>query len=137
MKGSYILVILISEKIDLIVGALGKISFEKGTYVYIGSGMGSNGSTALEGRVNRHIRPSTQKKIHWHIDYLLNHEKSSLNRLFLIPSLKRLECIIAREIVEFSDSFIRDFGSSDCHCKSHLFYFKEFEDFKFKSKLQN
>ena len=128
MKGSYILVILISEKIDLKVGALGKISFEKGTYVYIGSGMGSNGSTALEGRVNRHIRPSTQKKIHWHIDYLLNHEKSSLNRLFLIPSLKRLECIIAREIVEFSDSFIRDFGSSDCHCKSHLFYFKEFED---------
>ena len=131
MKGSYILVIYVSENMELIVGALGKISFEKGFYLYIGSGMGSNGSTALETRVNRHIRPSTEKKIHWHIDYLLDHERSSINRLYLIPSLYRLECIIARGIIVISDNFIRDFGSSDCQCRSHLFYFKHFKDFKF------
>jgi Uri superfamily endonuclease len=125
------LVILISENIELIVGALGRISFEKGYYLYIGSGMGSNGSATLEGRVNRHILPSAKKKRHWHIDYLLDHEKSNIDRLYLIPSRYRLECIIARELTETSDTIIKDFGSSDCHCKSHLFYFKKFQDLTF------
>lgn len=130
MKGSYILVISISENIELSVGALGRIPFEKGFYLYSGSAMGNIGSTALKGRLNRHIRPSTQKKTHWHIDYLLNHEKSCLNRLYIIPSLNRLECIIARELIEISDRTVKDFGSSDCQCRSHLFYFELFEDLK-------
>ncbi|MFX0028254.1 MAG: DUF123 domain-containing protein [Candidatus Hermodarchaeota archaeon] len=130
MKGSYILVISISENIDLIVGALGEIPFEEGFYLYIGSGMGSNGSATLERRVNRHLYPSTEKKIHWHIDYLLNHEKVMIIKLYLIPSFSRLECIIAGELAEFSDGFISNFGSSDCQCQSHLLYFKHFKNFK-------
>lgn len=135
MKGSYILVISILDNIDLIVGALGRISFEKGTYLYIGSGMGGNGSAALERRVNKHLRPSTQKKTHWHIDFILNHERSSLNRIYIIPSLIRLECIIAKELIEISDSSVKDFGSSDCQCRSHMFYFKNFEDLRILNYL--
>ena len=129
MKGSYILVIYISETINLIVGALGDILFEKGFFLYIGSGMGNNGSATLEKRVKRHILPSTEKKIHWHIDYLLNQEKVKIIKLYLIPSFSRLECIIARELTEFSDGFISNFGSSDCQCQSHLLYFKHFKNY--------
>jgi Uri superfamily endonuclease len=130
MKGTYILVVLISENIDIIIGALGRIYFEKGMYLYIGSGMGNNGSASLEGRLNRHFRPSTQKKTFWHIDYLLNHDKSSIQKVYLIPSLNRLECIIARELKQISDNSIRNFGSSDCHCRTHLFHFRKLEDIK-------
>jgi Uri superfamily endonuclease len=125
MKGTYILVILIPENIDITIGALGRISFEKGTYLYVGSGMGTS-SAALEIRVNRHLKLSTQKKAHWHIDYLLNHKGSIISKVFLIPSSNPLECVIAKELNNVSDIIINKFGSSDCKCKSHLFYVKHF-----------
>jgi Uri superfamily endonuclease len=129
MKGSYILVIYIPEKIEILIGSLGKILFHQGFYLYIGSGMGNYGFSSLINRVQRHIQPSDAKKTHWHIDYLLNERSSYITQLFLIPSLERLECIIAKEIEKFAESCIRNFGSSDCHCQSHLFYIEEFKGF--------
>ena len=76
MKGSYILVIYIPEMNEITIGALGNIIFNEGFYLYIGSAMGGYGSATLENRVKRHISPSNNKKTHWHIDYLLNYEKS-------------------------------------------------------------
>lgn len=131
MKGSYILVIHIPEIIELTIGALGNVLFDKGFYLYIGSAMGSYGSITLENRVKRHISPSNNKKTHWHIDYLLNYERSMITQLYLIPSLYPLECIIAKEIMDFSDDYIKDFGSSDCMCNSHLYYFQQFKEFSF------
>ncbi|MFW9866669.1 MAG: DUF123 domain-containing protein, partial [Candidatus Thorarchaeota archaeon] len=49
---------------------------------------------------------------------------------FLIPSINRLECIIAKEVINLADDFIDNFGSSDCSCQSHLFYFQNRENFK-------
>jgi len=129
MKGSYILVIFLSKQVKIEIGALGTISFSKGYYLYVGSAMGNIGSTTLENRVKRHLTDSANKKIHWHIDYLLNDEGFSITKLYIVPSLMRLECVIARDIKEASDSFIKNFGSTDCSCKSHLFYFKEFRKF--------
>ena len=129
MKGSYILVLFLSEKVGIEIGALGALSFPKGYYLYVGSAMGNVGSTTLENRVKRHLTDSANKKIHWHIDYLLNDEHFLISKLYIVPSLMRLECVIARDIKEVSDSFIKDFGSTDCSCKSHLFYFKEFRKF--------
>ncbi|MFX1278824.1 MAG: DUF123 domain-containing protein [Promethearchaeota archaeon] len=129
MKGTYILVISLSEAADINIGNLRIAHFETGFYFYIGSGMGNKGSATLEHRVNRHILPSNKKKIHWHIDYLLNHRLTCIIKIYLIPSTSRLECIIAREIKERSEGFITGFGSSDCQCKSHLFYFRQFKDF--------
>ncbi len=128
MKGSYILVIFLSKQVKVEIGALGALSFSKGYYLYVGSAMGNIGSTTLENRVKRHLTDSANKKIHWHIDYLLN-EGFSITKLYIVPSLMRLECVIARDIKEVSDSYIKNFGSTDCSCKSHLFYFKEFRKF--------
>jgi len=130
MKGSYILVVFIQKNIELIIGVLGKINFYKGFYFYIGSAMGNFRSTNLINRVKRHISPSECKKIHWHIDYLLDSTYTSIFCIFLIPSLQNLECLIANEFLNIADSHISKFGSSDCHCESHLLYFKDFKSLK-------
>ena len=133
MKGSYILVIYIPEKVIIYVGSLGKLTFNQGFYLYIGSAMGNFGSSTLVNRVKRHLQPSENKKTHWHIDYLLNQKRNFISQLYLIPSLERLECIIAKDLLQrHADDHIKDFGSSDCTCQSHLFYFKEFKEFSFK-----
>ncbi len=130
MKGSYILVVQLQKAIELLIGALGKIKFKQGFYFYIGSAMGNSGSTTLINRVKRHLSPSETKKTHWHIDYLLDKKYTSIICVYLIPSLQNLECLIAHEILNRADSFISKFGSSDCHCESHLFYFEDFKELK-------
>lgn len=125
MKGTYILVLHLGEDISIIIGSLGKIHFSEGCYLYVGSAMGEYGSSTLINRVKRHLLPFSGKKAHWHIDHLLNNKNSLINRIFMIPSLRRLECIIACEISEVCDSIIPNFGSSDCNCISHLFFFQD------------
>ncbi|MCP4760768.1 MAG: GIY-YIG nuclease family protein [archaeon] len=132
-KGAYILFIEIPNKnIDVQIGKLGIISFKKGFYCYIGSAMGKNrSSTSLEKRVLRHIKtasklsdndPNKPKK-HWHIDYLLSSDKTSINKVTLIPSSVKEECSLAEQISKTSDGLIKNFGCSDCNCESHLLYF--------------
>ena len=130
MKGSYILVVFVRKNIEINIGALGIVKFEKGCYLYIGSAMGNTGSTTLINRVKRHLSPSELKKKHWHIDYLLNNKYTSIFYIYLIPSLQNLECLIANEFLNVADSHIRKFGSSDCHCESHLLYFEDFKQLK-------
>jgi Uri superfamily endonuclease len=128
MKGTYLLIIFLNKHVFINIGALGKIRFPKGFYVYVGSALGQSGSNTLENRVKRHL--SSTKKLHWHIDYLLNAKSASFFRLYLIPSCIKLECLIADEIKLLSNGFIKKFGCSDCLCESHLFYFREFKDFR-------
>jgi Uri superfamily endonuclease len=130
MKGSYILVIYLEENIEILIGAIGKIKFIKGFYLYVGSAMGVYGSTTLLNRVKRHLLSNDKKSIHWHIDYLLDNSHSTIVKLILIPSHEPLECKIAQEIFEHSWECVENFGSSDCKCKSHLFYFKDLKYFK-------
>lgn len=125
MKGTYILVINVSEDSLLSIGSLGNIKFKEGSYLYVGSALGT-GSTSLENRLKRHI--SNIKKIHWHIDYLLASKVSTLSKIYIIPTPLRLECVIAQEIQKKSELNIKRFGSTDCSCESHLFYFKEFSE---------
>jgi Uri superfamily endonuclease len=127
MKGAYILVINVQKIVETIIGALGKIRFNKGYYLYIGSAMANSGATTLVNRVKRHLSSSEYKKVHWHIDYLLNYKDSTICFVYLIPSLQNLECFIAKELLNVSDGYINNFGSSDCKCKSHLPYFKNFK----------
>ncbi len=130
MKGTYIIVIYLMENSKIKIGSLGEIDFVKGYYLYIGSAMGNIGSTTLENRVKRHVSKPKNKKTFWHIDYLLTNKKCVITRIYLIPSLNRLECIIAIEISEISDNFIKDFGSTDCGCLCHLYYFQKFSGLK-------
>jgi len=135
MKGSYILVIEIHKNSRIQIGALGYILFDKGFYFYVGSAMGAKSSTLMN-RVKRHLSSSNNKKFHWHIDYLLANINSSINHLYLIPSSVKWECTIAHELMDLTDGYIENFGSSDCRCQSHLFYFKEFQGFCMGSKVK-
>ena len=136
MQGSYILVINVNADTDILIGKLGNFIFKEGTYCYIGSAMGKIGSSSLENRIKRHISFPKQKNKHWHIDYLLENKDVSLIKLFLIPHKQKLECMLAQELLNMSDSFIERFGSSDCDCQSHLTYFKDLDYDLFKEYIQ-
>lgn len=89
--------------------------FKKGYYVYIGSAMNS-----LIPRLNRHL--SDDKKMHWHIDYLLKSNYSEIREILFTDSEKRIECNLANAIAK-EGLKIEGFGCSDCNCNSHLIFF--------------
>ena len=115
MKGGYVLLVSLGKDRKIKIGKLGGINFKKGHYAYVGSAMNS-----LEGRIRRHLRK--EKLRHWHIDYLL--EFSKVEKVFYIESEEKIECKIAKKLLEKMGS-IKNFGCSDCRCGSHLFYSKK------------
>lgn len=119
MKGTYCLVVELDNKKSIKIGKkLGKISFEEGFYVYVGSAMNS-----LTARINRHLRDD--KKLHWHIDYLL--KNASVTDVIYAESTKKIECELS-QYLSTKTIGIEDFGCSDCKCDSHLYYFKNRKD---------
>jgi len=112
VKGSYVLLIELPEEQTITIGSLKAIYFPRGYYAYVGSAMGG-----FKSRLNRHLK--SNKKPHWHIDYLL--EKASISEIILYETKDRAECPIAQALSCQFDS-IPGFGSSDCKCRSHLFF---------------
>lgn len=115
VRGSYILLIELPEAQTIYVGRLKTIYFPQGYYAYVGSAMGG-----IKGRLGRHFR--TNKKTHWHIDYLL--EKASVDEAIVCETEDRAECNITQALGAQFDA-IPSFGSSDCRCCSHLFLARE------------
>jgi sugar fermentation stimulation protein A len=74
----------------------------------------------LAARINRHLRRN--KKVRWHVDYLL--EKGRVKRVIYAQTHEKLECRLAQKLEEVFHSF-PGFGSSDCSCPSHLFFFED------------
>jgi len=114
-SGCYQLEIKIKENIALGIGALGLCAFERGIYVYTGSAMKNLGK-----RVARHRRKN--KKIRWHIDYLLAHPSVELADVKIYPSEIKEECLYnQKKLHEGAKVPVAKFGSSDCRqCPSHL-----------------
>ncbi|WP_048148481.1 GIY-YIG nuclease family protein [Palaeococcus ferrophilus] len=114
MKGSYILVIRLPRGGS--IKTKGR-SFELGGgyYVYVGSAMNS-----LEKRVERHFRKD--KKLHWHIDFLL--AEAELLGAYLIPSEERLEERISLEVGKYGEP-VPDFGAGDVSVSTNLYSFEE------------
>lgn len=112
MKGSYILLIKLSEAQDIRVGSLGLVHFPRGYYAYVGSALGG-----FKSRLNRHLRKDKIPK--WHIDYLL--QKASITSIIICETEERVECAIAQALRRQFES-IPAFGSSDCRCAGHLFF---------------
>ena len=120
MKGTYCLIIHNQKPINIKVGAiLNQVYFQKGYYVYIGSAMNS-----LIPRINRHL--SDEKKIHWHIDYLLKEKNIIIQEIIFNIGNKKIECDLARFISKKGKE-VAKFGCSDCDCNSHLIYFDNLE----------
>jgi len=128
MKGSYILVIFLDKDINLKIGKLRTVFFKKGFYYYVGSAMGSYGSNTLINRVKRHLRNSNSKKLYWHIDYFLASSHINIEKIYFIPIKEKIECIIAQGLKKCSNSYIKNFGCSDCQCASHLIYFEKLKN---------
>jgi len=114
LKGTYILIIDIAKSCKIKVGKLGKISFDKGIYAYVGSALNN-----LESRIKRHF--SKRKKKFWHIDFLLSKDCANIKGFFWKMSKYREECKIAKKLEKVCICKIPNFGSSDCRCESHLF----------------
>lgn len=119
MKGIYILIIQLNKNVNVTVGKLGKLSFQKGLYAYVGSAQ-----TNLEKRIQRHHRK--EKRMFWHIDYLLQCPNSKIVKVYYKTVNKTEECTIANMIAAEGE-FVAGFGCSDCHCKSHLFHIKDYD----------
>jgi sugar fermentation stimulation protein A len=115
-SGCYQLIIEIKKSIKLQVGALGIVTFQSGYFVYTGSALKN-----LKQRVERHFRK--EKKIKWHIDYLLDNKNVKIIDVKLHTSNNKEECQHNRKILELPGSWvpIKGFGSSDCReCPAHL-----------------
>ncbi|ELY47568.1 GIY-YIG nuclease family protein [Natronorubrum sulfidifaciens] len=114
MGGTYVLVVDVSRTTTIEVGALGTCPFAVGTYAYVGSAFGPGGFA----RVDRHRELATGEREtrHWHIDYLLGHPTTTLERVVTFPDADR-ECELATSL---PGDHVPEFGASDCDCAAHL-----------------
>ena len=115
-RGSYLLVLKLTEGGEVGIGKLGKVKFPKGYYLYAGSARKD-----LTRRIERHRR--LRKTKFWHIDYLREH--ADFRAAVPIRASDDLECEIAEAINGIAAWNIPGFGCSDCSCGSHLFGMKE------------
>ncbi len=120
LRGTYCIIIHLKFDSLIKVGKLGLIDFKKGYYVYVGSALNS-----LESRLKRHLKD--EKKLFWHVDYLLNSANAEIDEIVFAVDIGRWECCMAREISQNGTEITR-FGCSDCKCTSHLFYFEDLEE---------
>lgn len=112
--GTYTLVLGVDRSPEIEVGALGSITFDRRWYAYVGSAFGSGGL----GRVDRHreIARGDRDVAHWHVDYLLSHDATTLETVVTWAD-RDVECSVARSL---SGQPVPSFGSSDCDCPTHL-----------------
>ena len=116
-RGTYILVVSLDHNRLIMVGKLGQIIFRSGVYAYCGSAM-----AGYRGRVGRHF--SKDKKVRWHIDYLL--QEAEPVGAYLIRGGEGVECSLGRLLSSLEGSEpVLGFGCSDCSCPSHLYRIEE------------
>lgn len=130
-KGTYALIICSETKLQLQVGRLGICDFSQGYYIYAGSALGG-----LEGRLRRHLRKD--KKLHWHIDYLLQYTR--IVEVWYCLNGERLECTWNEILTGIPGAVphVNGFGSSDCRCRTHLAHFSSKLPFdRFKKGLKD
>lgn len=120
--GTYLLVLRSSTAGEIAVGRLGPMGVERGFYLYVGSAFGPGG---LRARIARHARPlGPAKRPHWHIDHL--REMTDLVDVWYTCESVSHEHEWARALLECKECRVPlpGFGSSDCHCVSHLSFLR-------------
>ena len=117
-KGTYTLLVELPSSATIEVGALGEREFRAGWYAYTGSALGPGGFA----RVERHREVATgQREVrHWHLDYLLGHPATTIDRA--VTTTVDAECAIARAL---PGERVPAFGASDCDCESHLTFHED------------
>lgn len=100
---------------SLRIGKLGRFKIPVGIYVYTG-----RASRGLQARVMRHVRGG--QRTHWHIDYLLAHQRCRIERIVLASPNPAMECAVNQSIGSDGSCIMPGFGASDCkqRCEAHL-----------------
>lgn len=101
------------------VGRLGSLALKDGYYAYVGSALGPGG---LRARVGHHRRGP--RRLVWHIDHLRRHVR--FQEVWFAYSDTRREHSWADTLLRMTGSSVplSGFGASDCHCVSHLAFFR-------------
>ena len=119
LPGTYALVLNSTSEKSVVVGRLGTICLKPGFYVYIGSAFGPGG---LAARIGHHQKNSGRP--HWHIDYL-GHVLSPYEIWYSFDPIPREHQWAEVHASARNASIpLPGFGSSDCRCSSHLFFYQ-------------
>ena len=119
LPGTYTLILFSAIRKPVKIGKLGILSVKPGFYAYIGSAFGPGG---LQARLTHHLSHSGRE--HWHIDYL-----SPILNVCEIwhtndPVRREHHWAQVHAQTRAAVLLLPDFGSSDCRCRSHLFFYK-------------
>ena len=127
-SGVYTLLLFIPCEITVTVGKLGKQKFPRGHYTYTGSALGKGAS--LKNRISRHLKK--EKKMFWHIDYLLADKSVSIKAIVAAETIEKIECKLNNYLKNSlrAKVLLKRLGASDCknRCGSHLLYFPDNTD---------
>jgi Uri superfamily endonuclease len=117
--GTYALVLACQNTSTLRIGGLGDLALQPGVYVYVGSAFGPGG---LSARIKHHGQIAARP--HWHIDYL--RAICDLAEVWYTTSAGRHEHSWGKAVAQMAGATVPmpGFGSSDCACEAHLFWFK-------------
>lgn len=135
------------------------ISLEPGIYLYIGSALGENAAAMpLARRLVRHasrsggkaphkirnemicffqennlatkdFQPPPDKKLHWHIDYLLDSLNTQILKAYIIRSPLRMETAVSDMVLSLDETFViaRKLGAGDTRSGTHLVGISNFD----------
>jgi Uri superfamily endonuclease len=119
LPGTYALIFSASQKAQITIGRIGTLHLEPGFYIYVGSAFGPGG---LKARIAHHCRKPTRP--HWHIDFLT--PAIMLKEIWHTcdPAHREHQWAAALSGIRGASVPLAGFGSSDCRCQSHLFYFR-------------
>jgi Uri superfamily endonuclease len=117
--GTYAIVLTPNAERSIKVGKLGILRVQSGYYIYVGSAFGPGG---LEARIAHHRRKSHRSR--WHIDYL--RATAEICQVWYTYDSRPREHQWAETLAAAKESTtpFPGFGSSDCNCLAHLYYFK-------------
>ncbi|HMT22565.1 MAG TPA: DUF123 domain-containing protein, partial [Promineifilum sp.] len=149
--GAYVLWMSVNEALRLSFGRFRgglPVTVAAGQYAYVGSAMGRSGVTAPAGRLLRHAtrspgkpphairdalaaalgvmgatpRPPATKRLHWHIDYLLDEMAVELTSITVVHTGRRVESELARRLVALPgvEPLLPGLGAADAPGETHL-----------------
>lgn len=116
--GTYILVLRCSSSRAVRIGRLGRLQLRPGYFLYIGSAFGPGG---LRARIEHHSRRAVRP--HWHVDYLRRYTR--LEAVWYCGQHREHELAETVGALPGAEIALPGFGSSDCRCRTHLFWFPE------------
>jgi Uri superfamily endonuclease len=128
--GTYAIVLTPNSERSIKIGKLGMLKLQAGYYIYVGSAFGPGG---LAARIAHHKRISQRPR--WHIDYLRT--AAEIIELWYTYDSRPMEHDWAETLAGAKGAWapFPGFGSSDCNCKAHLYFFKSISNQSRRSRL--